>query len=223
MEFDMKNISEISGKDTLKIAISKAKENVDGVDFEECLYKAMYIYPKPHNPNAQTVDAHAKQIYDSELIERSVCEVWPEYFKPLTFRNVQKFFTGEDYDRLMAGVERTVTKDRKRKTATGDWESYDEIKKVIEYEYMFNDIFWVPNMHNGFETAQLIIECKVYKDESGRRNHIDKIRNMRNRYKSVDYFLLAHDKSDTEFDVTDLISMSQQGHCKYHDFKELVT
>ncbi len=208
-------LSELREKETLKISIAKASENEDGIDFEECLYKAMYIYPKPDNPNAQTAEAHAKQIFDSELIEWSVCEVWPEFFKPLTFRNVQKFFKGEEYNLLMSGKERTVKKNRKRKTDTGDWIAYDEIKTVLEYEYMFNDLFHIP--------SGVIIECKVYKNDRGRREHIENIRKFRSRYKSADYFLLAHDKSNVEFDVTDLISMSQQGYCKYHDFRELVT
>ena len=36
--------------------------------------------------------AHAKQIYDAECVERSICEAWPEYFKPLTYVNVMKYF-----------------------------------------------------------------------------------------------------------------------------------
>ena len=204
------NISEI-GDTTLKIAISKSPENEDGIDFEECLFKAMYIYPPPHNTNIKTVDEHAKQIYDSELIERSVCNVWPEFFKPLTYKNVQKYFEGEAYDLLMSGKKRTVTKNRMRKN-NGAWESYDEVKHVYEYEYMFNDLFHIPSL--------MILECKVYKNGKGRLDHIQNIVRSRKRYKSADYFLLAHDKSDIEFDITDCISVTQQGYVRYHDFRE---
>jgi len=206
---------------TLKMCIPKVKNVYDGLAFEECLYKAMYIYPKPINPNAQTIESHAKQIYSAELIERSICDVWPEYFKPLTFHTVQEYFGNSDdkdvmtnYDLLMNGVERTVTKNRKRRTDLGDWEEYNEVKKVIEYDYMFNDIFHVP--------SKKIIECKVYKNDTGRIKHINTIRNNRSRYKSVDYFLLAHDKSDIEFDITDLFEMTQQGYCHYYDLRDLV-
>ena len=72
-------------------------------------------------------------------------------------------------------------------------------------------------------TSRLILECKVYKDGKGRKRHIDDIRRDRGRFRSADYFILAHDKSDVEFDITDLMSMTQQGYDRYHDFRELVT
>ena len=203
-------LSELRENETLKISVRKASENGNGIEFEECLYKAMYIYPKPDNPNAQAVDAHAKQIYDAELIERSLCSAW-DMFKPLTYMNVQKFFTGENYDLLMSGKIRTVKKDRKR---PGTWEPYEEIKQVMEYEYMFNDIFHVP--------SGSIIECKVYQNSRGREEHLNKIRMNRSRYKSADYFLLAHDRDDYEFDITDFITMSQQGYCRNLDFREVL-
>ena len=209
------NISEI-GNTTLRIAIAKSKENENGLDYEEALWKAMYVYPKPKNQNIKTITGHADQIYLNELIETSICECWPEFFKPLTFRNVEKFFQGESKQGLMSGKKRTVRKNRNRWNAEeGEWEAYDEIKNITEYEYMFNDIFHI--------SSGLILECKVYKDGKGRKRHIDDIRRDRGRFRSADYFILAHDKSDVEFDITDLMSMTQQGYDRYHDFRELVT
>ena len=62
--------------------IIKIDNNDDnGYAFEDALMKAQYMYPKPNNPFAQDIIGHARQIYDGELLERSICIEYPYLFK----------------------------------------------------------------------------------------------------------------------------------------------
>ena len=205
------NLSEIDPKHTQKIAITKSNTDPNGLEFELALFKAMYIYPPPYKESVRKGGqfAHAKQIYESELVERSICEAWPEYFKPLTYMNVVKHFDNEQRLSLMEAKQRTVSKNR---LTAGTWQPYIESKPIQEYEYMFNDIFYEP--------TSVILECKVYTSESSRKSHIEKIISERSRYKSADYFILSEDKGDT-FEITDCLSVTQQGYVRYHDFRKL--
>ena len=205
------NISEIDSKNTYRIAINKSNKDPDGNEFEIALFKAMYIYPPPKKEEARVSTlAHAKQIYDAECVERSICEAWPEYFKPLTYVNVMNYFEGDLRKHLLKSKERTVTKNRLTK---GTWQPYYEHKAIQEYEYMFNDIFHIP--------SHMIMECKIYTDLNKRRGQIKSIVEERGRYRSADYFILAHDHGHN-YEITDCISVTQQGYVRYHDFKELV-
>ena len=73
--------------------IIKIDNNDDnGYAFEDALMKAQYMYPKPNNPYAQDIISHARQIYDGELLERSICNAYPNLFKPINAYNVLKYF-----------------------------------------------------------------------------------------------------------------------------------
>ena len=50
---------------------------------------------------------------------------------------------------------------------------------------------------------------------------IEKIVSERSRYKSADYFILSEDKGES-FEITDCLSVTQQGYVRYHDFREFV-
>ena len=80
--------------------IKKSEYDPDGWMFEDALHKARYIYPTPDNPNARTIEKHAIQIYDSELLERSMCEAYGN-LRPLTYMNVQKYFSGNKKAQLL--------------------------------------------------------------------------------------------------------------------------
>ena len=205
-------LTEVDSRHTQRISISKSNSDPDGRDFEISLLKAMYIYPPPYKESVRKAGqfAHAKQIYESEMFERSACDAWPEYFKPLTYVNVVKYFDSEVRNSLMEAKQRTVSKNR---LTAGTWQPYIESKPIQEYEYMFNDIFHIP--------SQMILECKVYTDDISRKGHIEKIVSERSRYKSADYFILAYDIGDN-FEITDCLSVTQQGYVRYHDFKEFV-
>ena len=205
------NLSEIDSKNTYRIAINKSNKDPDGNEFEIALFKAMYIYPPPEKDEARkSTLAHAKQIYDAECVERSICDTWPEFFKPLTYVNVMNHFEGDLKKHLLKGKIRTVTKNR---LTQGSWQPYYEHKTIQEYEYMFNDIFHID--------SSLILECKVYTDDNKRRGHINAIRNKIGRYRSADYFILAYD-SGHNFEITDCMSMTRQGYARFHDFREFV-
>ena len=54
-------------------SIPKNNNDPYGLEFEIALMKARYVYPAPDNPHAQDIVSHAKQIYESEMLERSLC------------------------------------------------------------------------------------------------------------------------------------------------------
>ena len=83
--------------------IKKSEYDPDGWMFEDALHKARYIYPTPDNPNARTIEKHAIQIYDSELLERSMCEAYGN-LRPLTYMNVQKYFSGNKKAQLLKEI-----------------------------------------------------------------------------------------------------------------------
>ena len=43
--------------------ILKNNNDPDGIEFENALIRARYVYPSPEYPNAQSIIDHAKQIY----------------------------------------------------------------------------------------------------------------------------------------------------------------
>jgi len=73
--------------------IQKDHNDPNGYAFEDALAKAQYMYPKPRNPHIHTILQHAQQIYDGELIERSVCKQFPKLFKPINMVNSIKHFS----------------------------------------------------------------------------------------------------------------------------------
>ena len=88
---------------TNTFTIPKVCEDLNGYEYEIALMKARYVYPEPDNPDANTIEKHAQQIYDSEMLERVVCETWKDLFRPLTYANVEQYFTdGSKRDKLLS-------------------------------------------------------------------------------------------------------------------------
>lgn len=191
--------------------IKKSEYDPDGWMFEDALHKARYIYPTPDNPNARTIEKHAIQIYDSELLERSMCEAYGN-LRPLTYMNVQKYFSGNKKAQLLKEKSPYQIEKHKRNY---DGSPKTESKYVSEYMYEFNDIFSL--------NTNYIIECKTYKSESGRTRQLDKIRKNKSMH-ICDYYLLALDKNQTEFEVTDFLSLrSKEAKWVREDFENLIT
>ena len=72
------------------------KNNNDpfGLEFEIALMKARYIYPAPENKGIHPDDilGHAKQIYESEMLERSLCAFY-ESIVPVTYRTASEYLS----------------------------------------------------------------------------------------------------------------------------------
>ena len=81
--------------------ILKDNNDPNGYAFEDALTKAQYMYPKPRNPHIHTVLQHAQQIYDGELIERSICKQLPDAFKPINMTNCKKYFVGHQPNQFL--------------------------------------------------------------------------------------------------------------------------
>ena len=168
--------------------IPKTYSDIDGYEFEIALYKAKYIYPTPDNPLCNTIEKHAIQIYESEMLERSLCFLY-DSLRPLTYVNVQKYFTGNIKSVLLEKTNPyTISKTKNSENHT---------KVISEYVYEFNDIFSTQTKN--------IIECKTYKSEAGRSRHLKKIRSQRD-FNKCDYYLLALDNKDS-FEMTDFVSL----------------
>jgi len=172
----------------MKHTIPKSNNDPHGYEFEIALYKAKYIYPIPDNPLCNTIEKHAIQIYESEMLERSLCFLY-DSLSPLTYVNVQKYFTGNKKSVLLEKTNPyTISKTKNSENHT---------KVISEYVYEFNDIFSIQTKN--------IIECKTYKSEAGRNRHLKKIRSQRN-FNKCDYYLLALDTGNS-FEMTDFFSL----------------
>ena len=110
--------------------ILKNNNDPDGIEFENALIRARYVYPSPENPNAQSIIDHAKQIYDSEMLERSLSAL--EDFVPVTYSNVKKYLEENISSRLLKKQSSyTMTKQKKTVVHT---------REIWEYPYEFLDI-----------------------------------------------------------------------------------
>ena len=90
--------------------IQKDNNDPNGYAFEDALAKAQYMYPKPRNPHIHTILQHAQQIYDGELIERSICKQFPDTFKPINMVNsVRYFMNSPKNDFLMNSKDRKIS------------------------------------------------------------------------------------------------------------------
>jgi len=180
----------------MKVIIPKDNNDPDGYAFQDAYNKARYIYPAPDNKNVMdTIYKHALQIYNSEMLERSLC-AFNSQLKPLTHLNVLNHYKDS---KMMVPLMKEKTPYRIVKHKKNyDGSDKKETKLVSEFNYEFNDIFCTTDLK--------IIECKTYKDRSGRQNRLNKIRSQRPMH-LCDYYLLAHDKNEEEFEVTDFYSL----------------
>ena len=194
--------------------IQKDHNDPNGYAFEDALAKAQYMYPKPRNPHIHTILQHAQQIYDGELIERSVCKQFPKIFKPINMVNSIKHFSNTPKSKfLLKNKDRKIIKEMMRKN-NGTWETYCEEKNVTEWEYTYYDIFHVPTLS--------IVECKTYDSEGGRTSHLQHIRENDWKYKNMDYFLIALNKDDETFEITDFLQLNGKNQFKSLNIDEFI-
>lgn len=187
------------------LTVKKISKDPHGLEYELALFKAMYIYPKPIRLDRQGVHEHALNIYEGELLNRSLVESYPHLFAPMTYKNVEKYLP----EKWFTYTERTVTKNRSRRN--GDyWEDYDEVKKVPEYRYMFEDIIHIP--------SRSVIECKKYTSETGRARHRKRLLEKKHFIWS-DFIFMAEDRPD-DFIITDVLSINQNGKFRRHELNE---
>ena len=195
--------------------IQKDNNDPNGYAFEDALAKAQYMYPKPRNPHIHTILQHAQQIYDGELIERSICKQFPDTFKPINMVNsVRYFMNSPKNDFLMNSKDRKISKQMMRKN-NGNWETYYEEKSVTEWEYTYYDIFHVPSLS--------IVECKTYDSDEGRKSHLQHIRENDWKYKNMDYFLIALNRDDETFEITDFLQLNGQNQFKSLNIDEFIS
>ena len=168
--------------------IYKLCKDLNGYEYEIALMKARYVYPRPDNPEANTIEKHAQQIYDSEMLERVICETWENEFRPLTYANVEKFFTTSVKRDKLLSKQRPYVQTKYKRTV-------EHTKEVFEYTYEFHDIFHV--------SSESVIECKTYTSETGLKRHKDKIRERRSlrRENLNDYYLLCKNVESDYFEV----------------------
>ena len=193
---------------TNTFTIPKVCEDLNGYEYEIALMKARYVYPEPDNPDANTIEKHAQQIYDSEMLERVVCETWKNLFRPLTYANVEQYFTdGSKRDKLLSKQRPYVQTKFKR--------TVEHTKEVFEYTYEFHDIFHVP--------SQTVIECKTYTSDAGLKRHRNKIRERKGFSKKNlnDYYLLCRSEENS-FIVEHFLSLNESNQFVRHDFEELI-
>ena len=186
--------------------ILKNNNDPDGIEFENALIRARYVYPSPENPNAQSIIDHAKQIYDSEMLERSLSAL--EDFVPVTYSNVKKYLEENISSRLLKKQSSyTMTKQKKTVVHT---------REIWEYPYEFLDIIHTP--------TKSVIECKVHKDDSGADRQRKKILKKYNNSFGPDpndYYLLCRDDGDSFF-VDQFLSINNFGKFIKHNFKDFV-
>ena len=195
--------------------IQKDNNDPNGYAFEDALAKAQYMYPKPRNPHIHTILQHAQQIYDGELIERSICKQFPDTFKPINMVNsVRYFMNSPKNDFLMNSKDRKISKQMMRKN-NGNWETYYEEKNVTEWEYTYYDIFHVPTLS--------IVECKTYDSDEGRKSHLQHIRENDWKYKNMDYFLIALNRDDETFEITDFLQLNGKYQFKSLNIDEFIS
>ena len=184
--------------------IPKNSNDPFGLEFELALLKARYVYPAPDNPNASEIVSHAKQIYESEMLERSLCAFY-ESIVPITYKTTSEY------------LEKSYAVPQQEYLITKHKSTTNVHKRIIsEYPYEFLDVLHVP--------SQKVIECKVYKSESGLSRHRKKILDRRSSRRGndlSDYYLIAKD-IPTGFEVTEFLSIGATGRFVRENFEEFI-
>lgn len=170
--------------------IPKSNNDPYGLEFDRCLSLARYVYPSPDNPHAQEIVAHAKQIYEAELIERSLCAM-DKSFVPCTYKTIYENF----------GLQSPLLTKQKPYVMTKNRETVKHVRTIFEYPYEFLDILHVP--------TKSIIECKVAVSENSLARHrkkiLDKWRTRRGPDYN-DYYLMSMDKGNA-FEIIDFVKI----------------
>ena len=133
-------------------SIPKSNNDPYGLEFDRCLALARYVYPAPDNPYAQEIVAHAKQIYEAELIERSLCAM-DKNFVPCTYKTIYETF----------GANSPLLQPQKPYVMTKNKVSVKHVREIFEYPYEFLDVLHVP--------TKSIIECKVASSDASLERH----------------------------------------------------
>ena len=182
--------------------IPKSNNDPCGFEFDRCLALARYVYPAPDNPYAQEIVAHAKQIYEAELIERSLCAMNGN-FVPCTYRTIYENF----------GADSPLLNKQKPYVMTKQKSTVKHVRTIFEYQYEFLDILHVP--------TKSIIECKVASSEASLERHRKKILEKWRTRRGPDYndyYLISMDK-ENEFEVVDFLSITKNGCFSREDFE----
>ena len=79
-----------------QLTIPKNNNDPLGLEFEIALMKARYVYPAPENTDIHPDDilGHAKQIYEAEMLERSLCAFY-ESIVPVTYRTTSEYLSNK--------------------------------------------------------------------------------------------------------------------------------
>ena len=186
-------------------SIPKSNNDPYGLEFDRCLALARYVYPAPDNPYAQEIVAHAKQIYEAELIERSLCAM-NENFVPCTYKTIYETF----------GVNSPLLQPQKPYVMTKNKVSVKHVREIFEYPYEFLDVLHVP--------TKSIIECKVASSDASLERHRKKILEKwrtRRGPNYNDYYLICNVK-DENFEVIDFLSINENGVFSRENFESLL-
>jgi len=186
--------------------IPKNNNDPFGLEFEIALMKARYVYPAPENTNIHPDDilSHAKQIYESEMLERSLCAFYKDIV-PVTYRTTSEHLS----DKILHKQSSYKIVKYKSKTNT-------HIRNIYEMPYEFLDVLHVP--------SRKVIECKVHKSDAGLERHRRRIlerRNVRRGDDLSDYYLICLDKGH-EFEVTEFLSFGATGRFVRENFEEFI-
>ena len=190
-----------------QLTIPKNNNDPLGLEFEIALMKARYVYPAPENTDIHPDDilGHAKQIYEAEMLERSLCAFY-ESIVPVTYRTTSEYLSNK-----------FLHKQSSYKIVNNKSETNTHIRNIYEISYEFLDVLHVP--------SRKIIECKVHKSDAGlerhRRKILDKRRNVRRGDDLSDYYLICLDKDD-EFEVTEFLSFGATGRFVRENFEEFM-
>ena len=189
-----------------RVTIPKNNNDPFGLEFEIALMKARYVYPAPDNTNIHSDDilGHAKQIYESEMLERSLCAFYKDIV-PVTYRTTSEHLS----DKILHKQSSYKIVKYKSKTNT-------HIRNIYEMPYEFLDVLHVP--------SRKVIECKVHKSDAGLERHRRRIlerRNVRRGDDLSDYYLICLDK-DHEFEVTEFLSFGATGRFVRENFEEFM-
>ncbi len=185
-------------------SIPKNNNDPYGLEFEIALMKARYVYPAPDNPHAQDIVSHAKQIYESEMLERSLCAFY-DSIVPITYKTCTTYLNeslrsfGKSYVITKAKSETNIHK-----------------RTIYEYPYEFLDVLHKP--------SRKIIECKVFRNDESKARHRRRIlerRNSRRGDDPSDYYLICKDKGD-EFELSEFLSIGATGKFVRENFGEFI-
>ena len=171
-------------------SIPKSNNDPYGLEFDRCLALARYVYPAPDNPYAQEIVSHAKQIYESELIERSLCAM-SEDFVPCTYKTISENF----------GTSSPLLERQNHYRLIKEKSAVRHERVIFEYKYEFLDILHLP--------TKSIIECKVASGEASLERHRKKILEKWRTRRGIDYndyYLIAYNKKN-EFEVLDFLKI----------------